>query len=120
MKSVVFALYFLTSAVSNAIALALAPVSVDPFVIYNYGRLVISRLAPMLTWSAVGCAGASLIGGILFYWIFRDFDKAEDKINGTLAVTPSHSNTVTRYDYSYRSIGRSKIRCMISPKVNFL
>lgn len=39
MKSVVFALYFLTTAVSNAIALALAPVSADPFVLYNYGTL---------------------------------------------------------------------------------
>ncbi|KAF8590919.1 oligopeptide transporter [Ramaria rubella] len=65
MKSVVFALYFLTSAVSNAISLALAPVSVDPFVLYNY----------------VGCAGASFIGGILFYWLFRDFDGAEDTVN---------------------------------------
>ncbi|KAF8530501.1 PTR2-domain-containing protein [Hysterangium stoloniferum] len=65
MKSVVFALYFLTTAVSNAISLALAPVSVDPFVLYNY----------------VGCAGASFIGGVLFYWLFRNFDKAEDEIN---------------------------------------
>jgi len=38
MKSVVFAIYFLTTAVSNAISLALAPVSVDPFVLYNYGK----------------------------------------------------------------------------------
>jgi len=65
MKSVVFAIYFLTTAVSNAISLALAPVSVDPFVLYNY----------------VGCAGASFIGGILFYWLFRDYDKVEDEVN---------------------------------------
>jgi hypothetical protein len=39
MKSVVFAIYFLTTAVSNAISLALAPVSVDPFVLYNYGEM---------------------------------------------------------------------------------
>ncbi|KIJ40959.1 hypothetical protein M422DRAFT_780603 [Sphaerobolus stellatus SS14] len=65
MKSVVFSLYFLTTAVSNAISLALAPVSVDPFVLYNY----------------VGCAGASFIGGILFYALFKNFDKEEAEMN---------------------------------------
>ncbi|GJJ06619.1 hypothetical protein Clacol_000812 [Clathrus columnatus] len=65
MKSVVFSLYFLTTAVGNAISLALSPVSVDPFVIYNY----------------VGCAGASLVGGILFYLLFKDYDKQEDLVN---------------------------------------
>lgn len=89
MKSVVFALYFLTTAVSNAIALALAPVSVDPFVLYNYGMVFAKRLRPMimLILYAVGCAGASFIGGVLFYWLFKDFDKAEDYINGMINVS---------------------------------
>ncbi|GJJ06618.1 hypothetical protein Clacol_000811 [Clathrus columnatus] len=65
MKSVVVSLYFLTMAVGNAISLALSPVSVDPFVIYNY----------------VGCAGASFVGGILFYLLFKDYDKQEDFLN---------------------------------------
>ena len=41
----------------------------------------------MITLSAVGCAGASFIGGILFYWLFKDFDKAEDQINGMPIVS---------------------------------
>jgi proton-dependent oligopeptide transporter, POT family len=65
MKSIVFSLYFLTTAFSNLFNFALAPVSVDPFVIWNY----------------TGCAGASFIAGIIFYFLFRHYDNDEDTIN---------------------------------------
>lgn len=114
MKSVVFALYFLTTAVSNAIALALAPVSIDPFVIYNYGKsLIISRLRQMIMSFGVGCAGASFIGGVLFYCLFKDYDKAEDHINGRpnrLSLSMINRSSMTFISPTLAAIGQSEER----------
>ncbi|KAG8963088.1 hypothetical protein FRC03_003453 [Tulasnella sp. 419] len=65
MKSVVFAIFFLTTAFSNVFNFALVKVSEDPYVMWNY----------------VGCAGAAFIAGIVFWFLFHKYDKEEDTIN---------------------------------------
>jgi POT family proton-dependent oligopeptide transporter len=65
MRSTVQALALLTSAISSALGQALTALSEDPLLVWNYG--VVAVLAA--------------IGGVGFYYTFRQADKDEDRLN---------------------------------------
>lgn len=65
MKSFIMSMYLFTTALGSALALALTPVSVDP----------------KLTWMYTGLAAATFITGVGFWFIFRQYNVSEDKMN---------------------------------------
>ncbi|QRV78967.1 peptide transporter PTR2 [Ceratobasidium sp. AG-Ba] len=65
MKSVVMAMFLLTTAVGNALTWALVPVSEDPYLVWNYG----------------GCAIASFVAGTAFWVLFHHLDATEEEQN---------------------------------------
>ena len=65
MRSLVMSINLLQNAFSSAIAQALVSLSADPLLIWNYG--VVAVLAA--------------IGGVCFWFNFRNLDKEEDKLN---------------------------------------
>ncbi|ODQ63433.1 PTR2-domain-containing protein [Nadsonia fulvescens var. elongata DSM 6958] len=65
MKSFIMSLFLLTSAFGSAIGIALSPASVDP----------------KLVWMYTGLAVATLIAGILFWFIFRGYNAMEEELN---------------------------------------
>ena len=65
MRSLVFAFALFMSALSAAIGEALVSLSADPLLVWNYG--------------VVGVA--SFLGGCVFWLMYRDLDRDEDKLN---------------------------------------
>ncbi|KAG9127737.1 hypothetical protein FRC07_010189 [Ceratobasidium sp. 392] len=65
MKSVVMAMFLLTTAVGNAFTWALVPVSTDPYLVWNFA----------------GCAIAAFTAGIAFWICFRHLDETEEEQN---------------------------------------
>ncbi|KAL8286135.1 hypothetical protein RQP46_004623 [Phenoliferia psychrophenolica] len=65
MRGMIQAVFLLTTAIANAITEAFVPLATDPLVVWNYG--VMGVLA--------------FIGGVAFFFTFRNLDRAEDSLN---------------------------------------
>ncbi|KAI5455965.1 POT family-domain-containing protein [Mariannaea sp. PMI_226] len=65
MKSLVMSVNLFMSAVSAAIGQAFTPISIDPYLVWNY--------------TTVACI--AFVGGIVFWFCFRHLDSEEDKWN---------------------------------------
>jgi POT family proton-dependent oligopeptide transporter len=65
MRGLVMGVQLLQSAFSSAIGQALLPLSTDPLLVWNYG--VVAVLA--------------FIGGVGFWWTWKDLDAREDELN---------------------------------------
>jgi len=75
MRSLVMSVALFTNAISAAIGEAFVSVSADPLLVWNYGSMAV----------------IAAIGGIIFWFTFRNLDKEEDHLNmlpvGHLVVT---------------------------------
>ena len=65
LKSFVISLFMLTSAFGSALAIALTPTAEDP----------------KLTWTYTGLAVACFCGGVVFWFLYRKYNEAEEEMN---------------------------------------
>jgi POT family proton-dependent oligopeptide transporter len=65
MRSLVASFALFMSAISAALGEAFVPLSTDPLLVWNYGSMAV----------------ISFIAGICFWFMYRDLDKEEDKLN---------------------------------------
>jgi len=65
MRSLVTSMWLFTNAFSAALGQALVPLAEDPLLVINYGVF----------------AGLSFVGGIAFWFLFRDLDAQESQLN---------------------------------------
>lgn len=72
MKSFVMSIFLLTTAFGSALGIALSSVSVDP----------------KLVWMYSGIAVAAFVTGLVFWFLFRRYNKEEDKMDAMESVDP--------------------------------
>ncbi|KAH9429400.1 hypothetical protein MCOR02_010805 [Pyricularia oryzae] len=65
MRSTVQAIAMFMTAISSALAVAFVPLSTDPLLVWNYGSTAV----------------IAIVGGALFWWVFRELDSKEGELN---------------------------------------
>ena len=98
MKSFIMAMFLLTNAFGAALSAALAPTAVDP----------------LLLWMYTGIAVATLIGGLLFWTIYRRLNGEEEEMNklerfGDRARPANEVSTNVHLPHRRRSVDAGRV-----------